>query len=82
MSDAFWYDILKCNVNFYNIHKNALKLKIILLTIINVFKMKDIYEVKEEGTEGLPDEEIAKKEAEKVIAKARLSSDKERRASF
>lgn len=57
-------------------------IKIILLTIINVFKMKDIYEVKEEGTEGLPDEEIAKKEAEKVIAKARLSSDKERRASF
>lgn len=36
LSDAFWYDILKSNVNFYNIHKNALKLKIILLTIANI----------------------------------------------
>lgn len=58
-----------------------LDLKIIILTFINVFKMKDIYEVKEEGIEGLSDEEIAARAAEVVAAKAR-SSKKEKEASF
>jgi len=47
--------------------------KLIILTVINVFKMKDIYEVKEESTEELSDGEIAKKAAEEVAKKARSS---------
>lgn len=58
-----------------------LDLKIIILTFINVFKMKDIYEVKEEGIEGLTDEEIAARAAEAVAEKAR-SSQKEKEVSF
>lgn len=50
-----------------------LDLKIIVLTVINVFKMKDIYEVKEEGTDKLSDEEIARRAADVVAAKARAS---------
>lgn len=41
-------------------------IKIIVLTIINIFKMKAIYEVKEERWKDLPDEEIAIN-AEKII---------------
>lgn len=58
-----------------------LDFKIIILTFINVFKMKYIYEVKEEGIEGLTDEEIAARAAEAVAAKAR-SSQKEKEASL
>ncbi len=58
-----------------------LDFKIIILTFINVFKMKDIYEVKEEGIEGLTDEEIAARAAEAVAAKAR-SSQEEKEASL
>lgn len=41
-------------------------MKIILLTIVHIFKMKDIYEVKDESIQHLSDEEIAFKEAERV----------------
>lgn len=58
-----------------------LDFKIIILTFFNVFKMKDIYEVKEEGIEGLTDEEIASRAAEAVAAKVR-SSQKEKEASL
>lgn len=50
-----------------------LDFKIIILTFVNVFKMKDIYEVKQEGLEGLTDEEIAARAAEAVVSKARSS---------
>jgi lipopolysaccharide/colanic/teichoic acid biosynthesis glycosyltransferase len=46
-------------------------IKIIALTIINVFKMKDIYEVKDEISEDCTDAEIAQKATEAVLAKAR-----------
>lgn len=58
-----------------------LDFKIIILTFVNVFKMKDIYEVKEEGLEGLTNEEIAARAAETVAAKAR-SSQEEKEASL
>jgi hypothetical protein len=41
------------------------------LTVLNVFKMKDIYEVREESLENALDEEIAVKAAAAVVEKAR-----------
>lgn len=48
-------------------------IKIILITVLNIFKMKDIYEVKDEAasTTDISDEELAARAAEAVIAKAR-----------
>lgn len=46
-------------------------IKIIMLTVVNVFRMKDIYEVKDESIKNLADKEIAEKAANEVIAKAR-----------
>ncbi|WP_286183316.1 sugar transferase [Bacillus sp. ISL-55] len=45
--------------------------KIIILTILNVFTMKDIYEVKDETAATCSDEELAIKAQEKVMANAR-----------
>ena len=47
-----------------------LDIKIILLTLISVFKAKDIYEEKDVLYEGLSDEQIARIETEKIIAEA------------
>lgn len=49
-------------------------MKIILLTIVHIFKMKDIYEVKDESIQHLSDEEIAFKEAERVRNAAKTKS--------
>ncbi len=47
-----------------------LDIKIILLTLISVFKSKDIYEGKDVFYEGISDEEIARIETDKIIAEA------------
>lgn len=60
-------------IDLFKKHGILIDLKLISLTVINVFKMKDIYEVKDEETEGLSNEEIAKKAAEAVAEKARSS---------
>lgn len=75
-----WDEKVKYDNHYIDLFKKygvLLDLKIILLTIVNVFKMKDIYEVKEEGSEGLSDEEIAKRAAEDVAAKARSTPKQE-----
>lgn len=46
-------------------------LKIIFLTIINIFRMKDIYETPEQAMEGLSTQEIAVKASNDVVNKAR-----------
>lgn len=71
-----WDEKVKYDNRYIDLFKKygvLLDLKIIFLTVVNVFKMKDIYEVKEEGSEGLSDEEIAKRAAVAVAAKARSS---------
>lgn len=49
-----------------------LDIKIIIQTAINVFRMKDIYEVKEDGAEHLSDKEVAKLAARRVEEKAKM----------
>jgi lipopolysaccharide/colanic/teichoic acid biosynthesis glycosyltransferase len=71
-----WDEKVKYDNEYIDLFKKygiLIDLKLIILTVINVFKMKDIYEVKDEETEGLSDEEIAKKAAEAVAEKARSS---------
>lgn len=75
-NELSWDEKVKYDNKYIDLFKKygiLIDLKIIILTIINVFKMKDIYEIKEEGTEGLSDEELAKRAAEKVVSKARSS---------
>ena len=45
--------------------------KIVVLTVLNVFTMKDIYEAKDESMMGKSNEEIAAKSVEIVVNKAR-----------
>jgi len=69
-----WDEKVKYDNEYIDLFKKygvLLDFKIIFLTVVNVFKMKDIYEVKEEGAEVLSDEEIAKRAAEAVAEKAR-----------
>ena len=47
-----------------------LDIRIILLTLISVFRAKDIYEEKDVLYEGLSDEQIARIETDKIIAEA------------
>lgn len=68
-----WDEKVKYDNQYIDLFKKygiLLDFKIIFLTVVNVFKMKDIYEVKKEGSEGLSDEEIAKRAADAVSAKA------------
>lgn len=60
-------------IELFNKYGILIDFKIIFLTVINVFKMKDIYELKDEtvATEDISDEELAARAAEAVIAKAR-----------
>ncbi len=58
-------------IELFNIYGILIDLKIILLTAINVFKMKDIYEIKDESMESASDEEIAASAAAAVLKKAR-----------
>lgn len=46
-------------------------LKIIFLTIVNIFRMKDIYETPEQSAEGLSAQQVAIKASNDVINKAR-----------
>lgn len=59
-------------IELFNKYGILIDIKIIFLTIINVFKMKDIYELKDEtaATADISDEELAARAAEAVIAKA------------
>lgn len=71
-----WDEKVKYDNEYIDLFKKygiLIDLKLIILTVVNVFRMKDIYEVKEEGTEGLSDEELAKRAAEAVAEKARSS---------
>lgn len=79
-----WDEKVKYDNQYIDLFKKygvLLDFKIIILTVFNVFKMEDIYEVKKEDTEGLTDEEIAKRAAEAVAAKAR-SSEKQQNISL
>ncbi len=51
--------------------------KIIFLTLLNIFKMKDIYEAKDETLKDMTDEEIATSAAEAVLEKARAKPNRE-----
>lgn len=78
-----WDEKVKYDNQYVDLFKKygiLIDFKIIMLTVINVFKMKNIYEIKEEETEGLSDEEVAKRAAETVILKARAHKDQ--KASF
>ncbi|MGO1368497.1 sugar transferase [Senegalia sp. (in: firmicutes)] len=71
-----WDEKVKYDNQYIDLFKKygiLIDFKIIFLTIVNVFKMKDIYEVKEEDSEGLSDEEIAKRATDAVTEKARSS---------
>ena len=58
-------------IDLFNKYGVLIDVKIILLTVVNVFRMKDIYEVKDEAVKGLEDKEIAEKAANEVQEKAR-----------
>lgn len=60
-------------IELFNKYGILIDIKVIFLTVVNVFKMKDIYEVKDEaGSKAdVSDEELAARAAEAVIAKAR-----------
>lgn len=62
-----------CYIELFNKKGILIDFKIIFLTVINVFKMQDIYEQKDEtaSTAEISDEELAARAAEAVIAKAR-----------
>lgn len=57
-------------IDLFNRFGVLIDIKIIILTVINVFSKKDIYEVKDESMKGLTDEEIALKAAENIRNKA------------
>ena len=58
-------------VDLFNKYGVLIDLKIIILTIFNVFTMKNIYEKKDESMAGKSDEEIATYANEVVLNKAR-----------
>lgn len=57
-------------IDLFNRFGILIDIKIIILTVVNVFSKKDIYEIKDESMEGLTDEEIALKAAESIRNKA------------
>ncbi|MGD1816176.1 MAG: sugar transferase [Pleomorphochaeta sp.] len=71
-----WDEKVKYDNEYIDLFKKYgifLDLKIILLTIIRVFKKTDIVEARNEKFAGLSDEEIAKRTAEEIAKKARSS---------
>ena len=75
-----WDEKVKYDNRYIDLFKKygvLLDFKLIFLTVVNVFKMNDIYEVKEEGSEGLSDEEIAKRATDAVAEKARSSQNQQ-----
>ena len=61
-------------IDLFNKYGILIDIKIIFLTVINLFIKKDIYEAKDELDLGLSDEEIAVRAAEKVKSKATVSN--------
>lgn len=69
-----WDDKVKYDnqyIELFNKYGVLIDIKIIVLTILNVFTMKDIYEVKDESMIGKSDEEIVAKAEESVVNRAR-----------
>lgn len=69
-----WDDKVKYDNQYIDLFKRygiLIDFKIIILTVINVFRMKDIYEVKDEFVIDLSDEELVAKATEEVLAKVR-----------
>ncbi len=58
-------------IDLFNKYGVLIDFKIIFLTVLNVFKMKDIYELKDESMENASDEEIAAMATASVLEKAR-----------
>lgn len=74
-NELSWDDKVKYDNLYIDLFKKygiLIDLKIIILTVLNVFRMKDIYEVKDESLSDISDEKIAVKATEAVIMKARL----------
>lgn len=72
-NEISWDEKVKYDNHYIDLFKKygiLLDLKIIFLTIVNVFRMKDIYEVKQEYLDGLSDEEIVKKEMQTLAEQA------------
>jgi lipopolysaccharide/colanic/teichoic acid biosynthesis glycosyltransferase len=69
-----WDDKVKYDNQYIDLFKKygvLIDIKIVFLTILNVFTMKDIYEVKDESLNNSSDEEIAMRAKELVVSKAR-----------
>jgi lipopolysaccharide/colanic/teichoic acid biosynthesis glycosyltransferase len=69
-----WDDKVKYDnqyIDLFNKYGILIDIKIIFLTVLNVFTMKDIYEVKDESLLNSSDEEIAKKATEVILSKAK-----------
>jgi lipopolysaccharide/colanic/teichoic acid biosynthesis glycosyltransferase len=69
-----WDDKVKYDnqyIDLFNKYGILIDIKIIFLTVLNVFKMKDIYEVKDESLLNSSDEDIAKKATEVILSKAK-----------
>jgi lipopolysaccharide/colanic/teichoic acid biosynthesis glycosyltransferase len=69
-----WDDKVKYDNQYIDLFEKygvLIDIKIVFLTILNVFTMKDIYEVKDESLVNSSDEEIAMKATEVVVSKAR-----------
>lgn len=58
-------------IDLFNKYGILIDLRIIFITVLNVFKMKDIYEVKDDSLKYASDEEIAAKAAAAVLEKVR-----------
>ena len=77
-NELSWDEKIKYDNQYIDLFKKIgilIDFKIIILTVVNVFKMKDIYEVKENDIETISVKEITKETAKAVIAKARSSRD-------
>lgn len=63
-------------IDLFNKYGIFFDIKLIALTVVKVFSSRDIYERKDENTENLSSEEIAKIAAEKVARLASLEKEK------
>ena len=66
-----------CYIDLFNRYGVLIDFKIIFMTVLNVFKMKDIYEVKDESMINASDEEIATSAAVAVQDQAKAKAQKE-----
>lgn len=61
-------------IDLFNKYGVLIDIKIIYITILNLFKMKDIYELKDETIKNMSNEEIAAKAAAMVLEKAKAKT--------